>query len=118
GRGGEASCEARVFTPERGLGRLFNADSGGACHADPVDGGNGSIRELHVSAFGPEGNCDGLHAEGGPVIQQRATPALTAATGLTSEPVPPQATAQGFRTTPDGFGFGLLAPRPGQAPRA
>ncbi len=97
-----------TFTPEQGLGPLFNAEGCAVCHSDPTDGGNGSIRETHVSGFGAEGTCDLLADHGGPVIQQRATQALTDALGITSEPVPSEATASGLRSTPDVFGFGLL----------
>ncbi len=97
-----------TFAPEQGLGPLFNAEGCAVCHSDPTDGGNGSIRELHASGRGVEGGCDALLDHGGPVIQQRATPALTDALGITSEPVPGEATATGFRSTPDVFGFGLL----------
>ena len=71
------------------------------------DGGAGEIRELHVSGVGEEGACSSLLELGGPVIQQRATPALEAL-GITSEPVPAAVTARGERSTPDVFGFGLL----------
>jgi CxxC motif-containing protein (DUF1111 family) len=96
-----------IFSPEQGLGPLFNAEGCVACHSEPTDGGAGPIRELHVSGLGAEGACDALFDLGGPVIQQRATPALEAL-GITSEPVPAEATAQGQRSTPDVFGFGLL----------
>jgi len=97
-----------TFTPEQGLGPLFNADSCAFCHADPVDGGNGDVRELHVSGRGADGTCDALEDLGGPVIQSRATQALTDALGISAEPVPAEALASGMRTTPDVFGFGLL----------
>lgn len=97
-----------TFTPEEGVGPLFNAEACSACHDDPIDGGNGETREQHVSGRGDEGLCSDLAAFGGPVVQQRATTALTEATGLTAEPVPAQALATGMRTTPDVFGFGLL----------
>lgn len=106
-REGERVFE-ETFTPAQGLGPLFNADSCSACHADPIDGGNGAIRELHVSGRGDEGLCTDLAAFGGPVVQQRATQALTEATGLSAEPVPAGALGTGLRTTPDVFGFGLL----------
>src|SRR5262245_4720273 len=96
-----------TFTAEQGLGPLFNAEGCAVCHSEPVDGGAGSITELHASASGGEGECDALFALGGPVIQQRATPALEAH-GILSEPVPGEATAQATRSTPDVFGFGLL----------
>lgn len=96
-----------TFTPAQGLGPLFNAEGCTACHNEPTDAGAGAIRELHVSGLGPEGTCDALFALGGPVIQQRATPALEAF-GILAEPVPAEATARGERSTPDLFGFGLL----------
>ena len=104
-----------VFTPEQGLGPLFNAAGCGSCHEQPVAGGGGSNDpaeggedvELHATRYLNPG-CDNLSGVGGPVIQQQVTPALFAALGITSEPVPPEATATGHRTTPDLFGFGLL----------
>jgi CxxC motif-containing protein (DUF1111 family) len=42
------------------------------------------------------------------VYQQQVTPALKAALGIDQEPIPPRATAQANRTTPDVLGFGLL----------
>lgn len=107
-----------VFTPETGLGPLFNADACGECHEDPVAGGAGDEVERHATAFHPGGTgraCDELVALGGPVFQQRVTPALRAAVGIDSEPVPPQATAIAARTSPDIFGFGLLDAVPGSA---
>lgn len=98
----------RVFTPETGLGPLFNSDSCAECHESPVSGGPGDEIEIHVSKFLPEGPaCDPLIEKGGPIIQQAVTPALKAALGIDSEPIPPEA-ATARRTTPDVFGFGLL----------
>src|SRR5262245_17844030 len=96
-----------VFTAAQGIGPLFNAEGCAVCHSEPVDGGAGPDKELHVSGRGDEGTCDALLAQGGPVVQQRATPALEAL-GITSEPVPADTLAQGERSTPDIFGFGLL----------
>ncbi len=97
------------FVPETGLGPLFNADSCGECHEDPVAGGPGDEKELHVAAFDPStGLCDPLVDRGGPVIQQDATPALRAALGIDREPVPEGATAIAGRSSPDVLGFGLL----------
>lgn len=104
---GEAIFES-AFTAEQGIGPLFNAEGCALCHDDPTDAGNGATRELHATGIGEEGTCDALFAHGGPVIQQRATQALTDALGITAEPVPAQATGTGLRTTPDIFGFGLL----------
>jgi CxxC motif-containing protein (DUF1111 family) len=96
-----------TFTPARGLGPLFNADGCGECHEDPVKGGVGDEVELHASAFHPP-LCDPLAAEGGFVFQLKSTPALKAALGIDSEPVPSNGTARALRTTPVLFGRGLL----------
>ena len=104
-----------VFTPAQGLGPLFNAPGCASCHEAPVVGGAGSNDpeeggedvELHATRYLSPG-CDNLGSVGGQVIQQQVTPALLAALGISSEPVPPEATATGHRTTPDLFGFGLL----------
>ncbi len=102
----------RVFTPETGLGPLFNANACAECHEDPVAGGSGDEVEVHAAAFHEAAAtglvCDPLVEKGGPVIQQAVTPALKAALGIDSEPVPAEATATGMRTTPDVLGFGLL----------
>jgi len=115
----------RRFTPETGLGPLFNAVSCGECHEEPKSGGSGDEVELHATAFlvraggaasrrteaaglPPEGTCDPLTDQGGPVVQQHVTPALKKALGIDEEPVPARATGKGMRTTPDLFGFGLL----------
>lgn len=105
----------RAFTPETGLGPLFNAPSCAACHLDPVSGGNGQISELHASAFGTDGFCDPLADVGGPVFQEQVTPALRAALGIDREPVSDRATGQARRTTPDVLGFGLLDAVPDSA---
>ena len=98
-----------VFTPETGLGPVFNSDACAQCHEDPAVGGRGDEVELHVSAFLPAtGFCDPLVDKGGFVIQQKVTPALHAALGIDSEPQPVEATAIAHRTTPDILGFGLL----------
>jgi CxxC motif-containing protein (DUF1111 family) len=103
---GRAQFE-REFDPETGLGPLFNANACGECHESPVLGGVGDEREVHVAALRPDGSCDALVAQGGPVIQQHATPALEAALGIQSEPFPSEG-ARGTRSTPVLFGRGLL----------
>src|SRR5438552_3016511 len=98
----------REFTPETGLGPRFNSTSCAECHEDPLAGGRGDEIEVHATAYDPAGDvCDDLAAQGGPVIQQQATPALQAALGITQEPFPPGA-ARAFRATPTVFGRGLL----------
>ena len=104
------------FTPETGLGPLFNATSCASCHEQPVVGGGGSNDgeggediEIHATTFHSEtAQCDDLAADGGPVIQKQLTPAFSEYMHLTSEPIPAAATDSGHRTTPDLFGFGLL----------
>jgi CxxC motif-containing protein (DUF1111 family) len=114
-RGERARFEAgreefeKEFTPETGLGPLFNANACAECHEDPVSLGTGDEVEVHVAAFDPASAfCDPLADRGGPVIQQAATPALKAALGIDSEPIPAAATAIAKRSSPDLFGFGLL----------
>lgn len=102
-----------LFTPATGLGPLFNSEGCGECHEDPVKGGSGDEVELHATAFHPDAApaglvCDELAAQGGPVFERHVTPALRAALGIDSEPIPPQATAVALRTTPMILGFGLL----------
>jgi CxxC motif-containing protein (DUF1111 family) len=100
-----------VFTPEKGLGPLFNGRACASCHEAPVSGGVGEEVEHHATAFHPGGPgraCDELAALGGPVFQDSVTPLLRAALGIEKEPVPSQATAIAERTSPDIFGFGLL----------
>src|SRR6266480_4392754 len=106
------------FTPETGLGPLFNAVGCGSCHEEPVVGGSGSNEEeggedieVHATAFhagSGTAQCDDLAAVGGQVIQKQLTPAYSEYAHLTSEPIPAAATDSGHRTTPDLFGFGLL----------
>jgi CxxC motif-containing protein (DUF1111 family) len=98
---------ARAFTPETGLGPLFNADACGECHESPVLGGVGDEVEVHAAEVRADGSCDALERQGGPVLQQHATPALTEALGIGSEP-DPTGGARGRRTTPALFGRGLL----------
>src|SRR5437667_7864908 len=105
-----------VFTPETGLGPLFNSVGCANCHEQPVVGGSGNNDpaeggedvEVQATAFHAGARCDDLAAVGGPVIQKQVTPALSDALHITSEPIPAAATDSGHRTTPDLFGFGLL----------
>jgi CxxC motif-containing protein (DUF1111 family) len=112
-RGGEVFDT--VFTAATGLGPLFNSTSCGECHEDPVAGGFGDEVEVHAAAFHPGAPCDPLVHQGGPVIQQDATPALKTALGVEREPNPPDATALARRTAPVVFGRGLLDAVPDSA---
>jgi CxxC motif-containing protein (DUF1111 family) len=97
----------REFTPETGLGPLFNQVSCVGCHDDPVTGGAGAVDEVHATRLRPDGTCDPLLDQGGPVYQQEVTDALRDALGIDAEPIPDDAD-RALRTTPDLLGFGLL----------
>jgi CxxC motif-containing protein (DUF1111 family) len=99
---------AHQFTPETGLGPLFNEVACGECHEDPALGGGGDEIEVHATRQLPDGFCDPLADRGGPVYQLRVTPALQSALGIDREPIPPEATARASRTSPDLLGFGLI----------
>jgi CxxC motif-containing protein (DUF1111 family) len=105
---------ARVFTPEMGLGPLFNGAGCAKCHTEPAPGGTGVQAALHATAF-RGGVCDGLAAKGGPVFQLNVTRALHDAFGIYEVPVPPEATATARRTTPPLWGAGLLDAVPDSA---
>src|SRR5213076_1349481 len=95
------------FTPETGLGPLFNNNACSQCHEDPAIGGIGEEVERHATAFRAPA-CDDLAPHGGPVIQDSVTPAFHAALGIERETVPAAATDSAVRTTPSVLGFGLL----------
>jgi CxxC motif-containing protein (DUF1111 family) len=97
----------RVFEAKDGLGPLFNADSCAECHEKPVLGGVGDEIEVQATRFLAPDSCDPLFDQGGPVIQQHATPLLQAK-GIEKEQIPPGATAQARRSTPPLFGVGLV----------
>src|SRR3989475_9098966 len=105
-----------VFTPQTGLGPLFNSVGCANCHEQPVVGGSGNNDpaeggedvEVHATAFHAGARCDDLAAVGGPVIQKQVTPALSDALHITSEPIPAAATDSGHRTTPDLLRVGML----------
>ena len=107
-----------TFTPEVGLGPLFNASGCAECHEDPVSGAGGDEVERHAAVFHPESpglKCDELAGQGGPVFQDSVTPALRTALGIDNEPLPAGVTTVAARTTPDVFGFGLLDAVPDSA---
>lgn len=95
------------FTPQSGLGPLFNATSCGTCHDEPAMGGYGDTVEVPASAWNGR-SCNTLDAVGGPIVQQHTTPLLQSALGILREPTPPGATGTSLRSTPLIFGLGLL----------
>src|SRR5262245_49197508 len=97
----------REFDPESGLGPLFNSVSCAECHEKPGLGGSGDEIEVHATRFTPPHTCDSLFQQGGPVIQQKATPLLQAK-GIDKEQIPAAATGRARRSSPALFGFGLI----------
>lgn len=95
------------FTPEEGLGPLFNQDRCSSCHDLPASGGTGAEPVLFATRFEPPDRCDPLREEGGNNIQRRATPLLRAH-GIDAERSPPSATAQALVHPPSLFGLGLV----------
>ena len=105
-RAGKAVFQ-REFDPENGLGPLFNSVSCSECHEKPALGGSGDEVEVHATRFTPPHSCDPLFQQGGPVIQQDATPLLKAK-GIQKEQIPAAATGTAHRSSPPIFGFGLV----------
>jgi CxxC motif-containing protein (DUF1111 family) len=112
-RAGQAQFN-RVFTPEDGLGPLFNENQCSACHTDPAAGGTGGTRVVKATRFTPPDSCDHLSSSGGENIRAQATPAARAL-GISRESAPPDATAQGRFTPPPLFGLGLVELIPEEA---
>ena len=97
----------RVFTPEEGLGPLFNENQCSACHTDPVSGGTGEQRVLKASRVLAGGRCDFLAGDRGQNIRRQATASLKHL-GVQPETPPPEAAALGRFSPPFLFGLGLL----------
>jgi CxxC motif-containing protein (DUF1111 family) len=97
----------RVFTPEEGLGPLFNENQCAACHTDPASGGGGGVFVVKATRFSPPDGCDRLETSGGENVRRQATP-LARALGIEGEEVPPEATEQGRFTPTFLFGLGLV----------
>lgn len=92
-----------VFTPQTGLGPVFNANGCATCH---VGGGTGTQVEIQGTRWA-NGVCDELDSVGGFVFELNSTPRLLKALGINGEPIPSYAQT-GHRTTPQLFGRGLL----------
>jgi len=96
----------REFTPAEGLGPLFIERRCSNCHGLPTVGGTGVETVTKATRFQP-GRCDVLDDEGGPVIQNHATPLLEAA-GVRHESAPKRATAASTFMPPTLYGVGLV----------
>lgn len=97
----------KVFSPEEGLGPLFNGDQCSACHTVPAAGGTGEQLLVRASRSLPDGTCDPLLEEGGENIRVMATPLLQMH-GIERQPIPPGATDLANFTVPFLFGLGLV----------
>jgi CxxC motif-containing protein (DUF1111 family) len=102
-----AALFRRIFTPEEGLGPLFNENACNACHTDPADGGTGDQFLIRATRYTPEEGCDLFLDQGGDNIRQQATPLLRTH-GILRDEVPPEATATGSFGVPFLFGLGLV----------
>lgn len=104
----------KVYSPEEGLGPLFNENQCSACHTVPASGGTtGFERVVKATRFTGQGVCDPLTGEGGENVRKQATP-LIKAHGVARETIPPGATVGRFMP-PFLFGLGLVEAVPDEA---
>jgi CxxC motif-containing protein (DUF1111 family) len=95
------------WTPEEGLGPLYMQFSCGACHDVPSIGGAGVEPLREATYWDPETGCDYLLEEGGPLVQDHATPLLQEL-GVNFEATPPSANGYLIMEAPALYGLGLL----------
>lgn len=113
-RAGLASFD-KVYTPEEGLGPLFNENQCSACHTVPASGGTtGFERVVKATRYEGPGACNLLTDEGGENVRTQATP-LARARGIERESIPPSATEVGHFLPPLLFGLGLVEAIPDEA---
>jgi CxxC motif-containing protein (DUF1111 family) len=105
-RAGETAFN-RVFTPEEGIGPLFNENQCSACHTFPEAGGTGEQFLLKATRFQAPDRCDLMAGQGGDNIRTRSTPLLEAH-GIIGQPAPDGATERGRFNVPFLFGLGLI----------
>jgi len=98
----------RAFTPEEGLGPLFNQLRCSSCHDLPTSGGHGAEPVTKVSHFDVDDGCNLLEEDGGDLLQASAVPALRAL-GIFGERIPASATAVTELRPPPLYGLGLVA---------
>jgi len=101
----------KVFTPEEGLGPLFNENQCSACHTDPAAGGTGDQFVTKATRWSPNTGCDLLRESGGENVRTRGTPLLRAL-GIQREETPEEATEVGRFVVPFLFGWGLAEALP------
>ena len=98
----------RPFSPEDGLGPLYNQDRCSSCHDLPTSGGHGAEPVTKVSRFDPSNGCSTLREQGGDLLQLIVT-APGRAAGLTGERIPDGTTAISYIRAPAVYGLGLVA---------
>jgi CxxC motif-containing protein (DUF1111 family) len=87
-------------TPQQGLGPLFNLDSCGSCHFNPVTGGISEVTELRAGHRDQNGSF--VDAPGGSLINSAALP------GVPMPFVPDRENIRTFRTTLNVLGDGFV----------
>jgi CxxC motif-containing protein (DUF1111 family) len=97
----------RVFTPEDGLGPLFNENQCSACHTSPATGGTGDQLVTRATRFTAQGACDPMVERGGENVRTQATPLLRAQ-GVSRQVFPDEATHRNGFTPTFLFGLGLV----------
>jgi CxxC motif-containing protein (DUF1111 family) len=104
------------FTPEDGLGPLFNAPSCASCHSVPEVGGMGPEGLGVAIRVGRtvDGRFDPIEEQGGPVAR-RHSHSEDSATCAVRPGIPAGATITSVRNAPSLFGLGLLGTIPDEA---
>lgn len=97
----------RAFTPEEGLGPIFNQARCVSCHDLPESGGHGAEPVTKVSHYDPDTGCDPLTRLGGGLLQESVVPAMREA-GLRAERTPAEANGVTLMFPPQLFGLGLV----------
>ena len=107
------------FTPEQGLGPLFNAEACSACHREPTIGGVGRDGLETVTRVGllTEGGFDPLIGRGGPFAHAHAIAELGEDCDRAAG-IPAGANVTSIRNTPQLFGSGLIDAIPDREIRA
>ena len=104
----------RPFTPEEGLGPLFNQDRCSSCHDLPTIGGHGAEPVVKASRFDSAQGCNALTDQGGDLLQFLVT-SHARSLGVRPERLPPDATATTDMRATALYGLGLVAAIPDDA---
>jgi len=97
----------RAFTPEEGLGPLFNQAQCSSCHDLPTSGGHGAEPVSKATRWDPDQGCSLLTDVGGDLLQRAVTPAARDA-GILPERFPPGTTDASDIQPPALYGLGLV----------